>query len=209
LRSIKIKLYFMSTKQNKLIKLFSLILTLNILTACEKDHHDGYSPAKIIAASEKLSIPASVAIPANAPAGNSRVATYYAKGVQIYKAAQAEGGVFVWIFVAPRADLYDHTNKKVGVHGAGPFWTISPADSIFGQAFTPARTAPATEAGSIDWLLLKPKDGTTPTGTFADVDYIQRIATKGGKAPAQAPINLSSTAEMPYEAIYRFTRKNL
>ena len=113
----------------------------------------------------------------------------------------------VWSFVAPRADLYDHSNKKVGNHGAGPFWTISPADSIFGQAFVPARTAPSPE-GSIDWLLLMPKQGTTPTGIFAGVDYIQRIATTGGKAPAQVPVNISDAVEIPYEAIYRFTRMN-
>jgi hypothetical protein len=208
LRSIKIKLYFMSTKQNQLIRLFTLLLSLTVFTGCDRDHHDDYSPARIIAASQKLTIPAAVAIPANAPSGNSRVATYYAKGVQIYKAAQAEGGVFVWVFVAPRAYLYDHTNKKVGTHGAGPFWAISPADSIFAQAFAPARTAPAPEAGSIDWLLLKPKDGTTPTGLFADVDYIQRIDTRGGTAPSQAPANITSTIEVPYEAVYRFTKKN-
>jgi hypothetical protein len=38
------------------------------------------SPARFIAASEKLSIPAAIALPSNSSNGNTRVATYYAKG---------------------------------------------------------------------------------------------------------------------------------
>jgi len=53
-----------------------------------------------------------------------------------------------------------------------------------------------------------PKTGTTPTGIFADVDYIQRIATKGGKAPLTPPANLSETISVKYKAVYRFTRIN-
>jgi len=193
------------------MSLLLLLFALTIFSGCEHDHDLPSSPARQIAASEKLSIPDAVAVPANSPNGNTRVVTYYAKGFQLYKAKKVEGSdpaIFEWSFVAPKADLYDHSNRKVGNHGAGPFWTISPADSIFGQAFSPARTAPAQDAGSIDWLLLMPKIGKTPTGIFAEVDYIQRIATKGGKAPAQAPANADATAEVPYEAIYRFTKKN-
>lgn len=201
----------MSTKLKQAISLMPLLFALIIFAGCDHDHDFPSSPAGQIAESEKLIIPGAVAVPVNSPNGNTRVITFYAKGLQLYKAKKVEGSdpaTFEWSFVAPKADLYDYSNKKVGNHGAGPFWTISPADSIFGQAFTPARTAPAQDAGSIDWLLLMPKDGKTPTGIFADVDYIQRIATKGGKAPAQAPSNLNGTAEVPYEAIYRFTKKN-
>ncbi|HEX7844800.1 MAG TPA: DUF3455 domain-containing protein, partial [Chitinophagaceae bacterium] len=84
----------------------------------------------------------------------------------------------------------------------------SPMDSIFAQQFSPARTAPSPDAGSIDWLLLKPKAGTTPTGIFADVDYIQRIATKGGKAPLTAPASINETVDVKYKTVYRFTKIN-
>lgn len=173
---------------------------------------NGNSPAAHIEASENLDIPAAVAVPANLPNGNTRVATFYAVGVQKYKArikAGSDSVAYEWVFVAPQAELYDITNAKVGMHGAGPFWTISPSDSIFAQQFSPARTAPSPDLESIDWLLLRPKAGTTPTGIFADVDYIQRIATKGGKAPLTPPASLTETAEVKYKTVYRFTKINL
>ena len=171
----------------------------------------GNSPAAHIAASENLNIPAIVAVPENLPNGNTRVATYYAVGVQKYKARIKAGSdpvSYEWVFVAPEADLYDFTNAEVGTHGAGPFWEISAADSIFAQQFSPARTAPSPDPESIDWLLLMPKVGTTPTGIFAGVDYIQRIATKGGKAPLTPPTSLTQTADVKYKTVYRFTRIN-
>jgi len=171
----------------------------------------GNSPAAHIAASESLVIPATITLPENLPNGNTRVATFYAVGVQKYKARIKAGSnpvEYEWVFVAPQANLYDITNTKVGTHGAGPFWEISSLDSIFAQHFSPARTAPSPDAESIDWLLLMPKNGTTPTGIFADVDYIQRIDTKDGKAPLAPPANLTQTAEVKYKAVYRFTKKN-
>ncbi|HET9747637.1 MAG TPA: DUF3455 domain-containing protein [Chitinophagaceae bacterium] len=172
---------------------------------------NGNSPAAHIAASENLAIPAAVSVPDNLPNGNTRVATYYGLGVQKYKARIKAGSdpvAYEWVFVAPQADLYDITNTKVGTHGAGPFWTTSSSDSIFAQHFTPARTAPSEDPESIDWLLLKPKAGTTPTGIFAEVDYIQRIATKGGKAPLTPPASITDTADVKYKTVYRFTKMN-
>lgn len=173
---------------------------------------NGNSPAAQIAASESLIIPTSLSVPENLPNGNSRVATFYAVGVQKYKARIKAGSdpvAFEWIFVAPQADLYDVTNAKVGTHGTGPFWQISPLDSIFAQQFNPAKTAPSEDPESIDWLLLMPKTGTTPTGIFDGVDYIQRIATKGGKAPSTPPSDINETIEVKYKAVYRFTKINL
>jgi len=173
-------------------------------------HKNKHTPAAFIAASEKLAIPVAVDLPENLPYGNNRVATYYAVGVQKYKAREKAGSyplAYEWVFVAPQADLYDARNAKVGTHGAGPFWQLSARDSIFGQQFSPAKTSPG-EPGSIDWLLLMPKAGTTPTGIFAGVDYIQRIATKGGIAPAKPPKKATDMVEVKYQAVYRFTKKN-
>lgn len=172
---------------------------------------NGNSPTAHIIASESLTIPVIVSVPENLPNGNTRVATYYAVGVQKYKARIKAGSdpvSYEWVFVAPQADLYDITNAKVGTHGAGPFWSTSPLDLIFGQQFSPARTAPSPDPESIDWLLLMPKIGTTPTGIFADVDYIQRIATKGGKAPLTPPSDINETIDVKYKTVYRFTKIN-
>lgn len=192
-----------------LIYCLSFILTL--LYSCKKESTGkSNTPAYKIEESEKLIIPAEVDLPANMPAGNTRVATYYAEGVQKYK-AQAKAGsspvVYEWIFVAPKADLYDGTNKKIGTHGAGPYWALSATDSIFAQQFSPAKSA-TPDINSIAWLQLMPKVGKIPTGIFANVNYVQRIATTGGKAPATAPANITDTADVFYTAVYRFVKKN-
>lgn len=169
-------------------------------------------PAYYITKSEKLVIPEAIELPANLPGGNTRVETYFAEGVQKYKAQQKAGSdpvTYEWVFVAPQADLYDKTNKKIGTHSAGPSWQLfGSADSIFAQHFSPPKTAPAPDPSSIDWLLLMPKAGKTPTGVFANVAYIQRIATQGGKAPAIPPASITETTEVKYTAVYRFTGKN-
>ncbi len=200
----------MKKKKNTTVLLLPLLFMITML-ACEKNEPiNSDLPAYQIKASEKLSIPAEIELPINSPYGNSRIATYYATGVQKYKAQQKAGsetGVFEWVFVAPQADLFDVTNKKIGTHGTGPYWALSATDSIFAQQFTPAKTA-SPDANSIAWLLLMPKTGTTPTGIFSNVAYIQRIATTGGKAPATAPATASQTVDIPYTAIYRFSKKN-
>ena len=199
---------------SKFFKGAFLAMTLSalVLASCNKnkdDKPDTSSPAYFIAQSESLAIPDAVALPANPPNGNTRVATFFADGVQKYKAQVIPGSdpvAFQWVFVAPQADLYDVTNKKVGTHSAGPDWQLSAADSMFGQAFTPAKTAPGGDATSIDWLLLMPKTGKAPTGVFANVLYVQRIATKGGKAPATPPATANDAVDVKYTAIYRFSK---
>lgn len=199
------------TKITRPALLLKLLVFAAVLTSCKKNKDvEVNTPAYHIAESENLIIPAAVGLPVDQPGGFTRVATYYAEGVQKYK-AQAKAGVpgsYEWVFVAPQADLFDASNKKVGTHGAGPFWQLSAADSLYAQHYTPAKTIASPDAGSIDWLMLKPKEGKTPTGIFAGVAFIQRIATVGGKAPSVLPTNDSQTAEVKYTAIYRFTQKS-
>src|SRR5215471_4618620 len=80
-----------------------------ILLSCSHDKVnnmiDTSSPAYHITQSESATIPAEIALPDNAPAGNSRVATFYAVGVQKYKAQEVQGSnptTFQWVFVAPQ-----------------------------------------------------------------------------------------------------------
>ena len=214
--------------QKKILKNLMLIaVTLPLVISCKRDYFanpstaesssfaaptgESYnSPAAHIAASEKLIIPAEIDLPVN-PNGNTRVATFYAEGVQKYKSqliTGSEPATYQWVFVAPQADLFDATNAKVGTHSAGPTWQLSALDSIYGQQYSPPKTAASPDAGSIDWLLLKVKTGTTPTGIFTSVSYIQRIATKGGKAPSTPPTRANQTVDVKYKAVYRFTKIN-
>jgi len=199
-------------KKNFKAALLAPALFAVVMMSCTHDKvSDTNSPAFHITESERLVIPASIELPANLPNGNTRVATFYADGVQKYRAQIVAGSnpeVYEWVFVAPQADLYDITDQKAGTHSAGPDWQLSAADSMFGQSFTPPRTAPSADPNSIDWLLLMPKTGKTPTGIFADVSYVQRIATNGGKAPATPPVNATDVVDVHYTAIYRFTKQN-
>lgn len=187
-----------------------LISTLT--SACRRDIEiDNHSPAFHIRQSEKLEIPGGIGLPDN-PKGYSRVATYFAEGVQKYKAQLKPGSntvTYEWVFVAPQADLYDETNKKVGTHSAGPTWQLTgTSDSIYAQQLSPPKAAPSPDPASIDWLLLMTKTGKTPTGIFSNVSYIHRIATKGGKAPARLPIDAGETVDVKYTAVYRFIKRN-
>lgn len=199
---------------NRLFIALTFIILFNaiaVLYSCKKSKptEDTNSPAYQIKQSESLFIPATVALPLNEPKGNSRVATLYAEGVQKYKAEQIAGtNAYKWVFVAPKATLYDATNKQVGIHSAGPTWQLFGGDTIYAQPFTPARTEPSPNGYSIDWLLLMPKDGKTATGIFSNVSYIQRIGTVGGKAPATPPTSATDTVDVKYTAIYRFSKKN-
>lgn len=204
-------------KKNQLKKtlLISGMFSIAVMS-CTRDKVDPIvdtnSPAYQITQSENLVIPDAIALPANLPKGNSRVATFFADGFQKYKAQEIPNSnpvAYQWVFVAPLADLYDATNKKVGTHSAGPNWQLSAADSMYGQAFNPARAAASPDANSIDWLLLMPKTGKPPIGFFANVSYVERIDTKGGKAPATPPTNPSETANVHYTAVYRFSKMNL
>jgi hypothetical protein len=200
-------------KKNISLKSFSIAALFLLMIACKPDHQEHYdSPAWHIQVSEKLVIPAAVELPGSHPGNSTRVATFYAEGVQKYKAKEKPGSdpvSYEWAFVAPQADLFDITNKKVGTHSAGPAWQLfENKGSIYAQHFSPAKTAPSPDPASIDWLLLMPKEGTTPTGVFGNVAYIQRIATQGGKAPSTAPTKATDTVDVKYTAVYRFTKKH-
>jgi hypothetical protein len=189
------------------------LLSSAMLFSCtrEKGHMDVTSPAYHISQSETISIPQAIQLPQNLPNGNSLIATFYAIGVQKYKAQQIPGSnplAYQWVFVAPEADLYNSTNSKVGTLSAGPAWQLSPADSMFGQNFNPPRTVPSPDPESIDWLLLMPQTGKMATGVFANVTYVQCIDTHGGKPPGTLPVNAGQTINVGYTAVYRFSMKN-
>ncbi|MBC7936690.1 MAG: DUF3455 domain-containing protein [Rhizobacter sp.] len=204
----------MHLKQNGYLhSALAITFLVTALVACNREKETiTNSPAYPFIQSEKLIIPAAIALPQNLPGGNSRVATYFAEGVQKYRSQQIAGSspaTYEWIFVAPQANLYDINGDKVGTHSAGPSWQLTGVnDSIYGQQFSPPQFAPGTDASSIDWLLLKPQAGRAPTGIFEKVSYIQRIATAGGKAPFRLPNGPGETVDVIYTAMYRFTKIN-
>jgi hypothetical protein len=128
-----------------------------------------------------LSYPAGAQeIPAQlkAPAGEELLLRVHAKGDQIY-ACKGDGGKFAWALKAPDAQLFDKDGKVFGKHFAGPSWEASDGSRVTGKAIA---NVPSPDASAIPWLLVNvlTHEGS---GALSRVTSIQRIDTKGGKAP--------------------------
>lgn len=122
-------------------------------------------------------------------------------GVQVYECMKKDAE-YAWTLRAPDARLVDREGKTVGRHFAGPTWAANDGSSIQGQV---SATVPAPDAGSVGWLLLKvvKHDGT---GVFESIQSVQRLNTKGGKAPPSGcdSGHEHTTVREPYEADYFF-----
>lgn len=112
-----------------------------------------------------------------APEGAKLILHARAKGDQIYTCKQ-EGAQFSWTLKAPDAQLFDESGKAIGHHFAGPTWQLSDSSSVTGKVA--ARFDPPD---AIPWLLLTAVDHSG-NGLMNNVTHIQRLNTKGGKAPA-------------------------
>ena len=126
-----------------------------------------------------------------------------AKGVQIYECrASKDAGTVDWVLVAPEADLFGTSGKKVGRHYAGPRWESSDGSTIAG---TLKERIDAPQADAIPWLLLTAKS-VGPEGSFSKVTSVQRVSTVGGAAPKTgcSSASVGQVARMPYTADYYF-----
>lgn len=128
-----------------------------------------------------------------------------ATGVQIYECAAKpdDARTFSWKLKAPEADLTDERGEKVAHHFAGPTWQARDGSSAVGTVLAKA-DAPDSEA--VPWLLLKTV--STGPGLLARVMHVQRLGTRGGKAPATgcdaARAKARAEVRVPYEATYYF-----
>ena len=87
-----------------------------------------------------------------------------------------------WVFVGPMAVLTDRGGKTVGSYSGPPAtWTALDGSKVTGKQLA---TAPAG-AGNLPYQLVQanPAEGQ---GAMTGVTYIQRVALKGGVAPASA-----------------------
>jgi len=129
------------------------------------------------------------------PANEQLVSRVHAKGDQIYT-CKADGGQFVWTLKAPEAQLTDKSGKPFGKHFAGPSWESSDGSRVTGK---PVANAPSPNADSIPWLLVTVVS-RSGEGVLTHVTSIQRINTKGGKAPASGCD--SAHAEQEHRSAY-------
>jgi hypothetical protein len=125
----------------------------------------------------------------------------HAKGDQIY-ACKSDAAQFTWTLKAPDAQLFDKDGKSFGKHFAGPSWEANDGSRVTGKAVA---NAPSPDADSIPWLLVNvlSHDGS---GVLSRATTIQRLNTKGGKAPATGcdASHVGQELRVPYSADYLF-----
>ena len=136
-----------------------------------------------------------------APANEQLLLQVHAKGDQVYTCKE---GVtqFAWTLKAPDAQLFDKDGKPFGKHFAGPSWEANDGSRVKGTAVA---NAPSPDADSIPWLLVNIV-GHEGSGVLSRATTIQRINTKGGKAPASGcdSAHAGQEVRVPYSADYLF-----
>jgi hypothetical protein len=123
------------------------------------------------------------------------------KGDQIYT-CKMDGAEFTWTLKAPEALLFDKAGKPFGKHFAGPSWEAIDGSRVVGKAVA---KAPSPDPDSIPWLLVNIV-GHDENGLLSRVTTVQRLNTKGGKAPASGCDAAHSGQEVrvSYSADYLF-----
>ena len=135
------------------------------------------------------------------PAQEQLLFQVHAKGDQVYS-CKSDGAQFTWTLKAPDAQLFDKDGKPFGKHFAGPSWEANDGSRVTGKAVA---NAPSPDADSIPWLLVTilSHDGS---GVLSRATTIQRLNTKGGKAPASGcdASHAGGEVRVPYSADYLF-----
>jgi hypothetical protein len=149
---------------------------------------------------DQMSLPAAVQV----PAGHKVAMETVGAGDITYecRAKANAAGEYEWVFVGPDAKLMDRGGKTVGkYYGPPATW-----ESMDGSKLTGAQLAvsPAA-AGSIPLQLVK-ANPAMGSGSMSGVTYIQRVATRGGLAPAMAcaATNMGAKQVVKYQADYIF-----
>jgi Protein of unknown function (DUF3455) len=134
------------------------------------------------------------------PANEQLLLQVHAKGDQIYT-CKSDAAQFTWTLKAPDAQLFDNNGKPFGKHFAGPSWEASDGSRVTGKAVA---NSPSPDADSIPWLLLTVV--SHEGGVLSRATSIQRLNTKGGKAPASGcdASHAGQELRVPYSADYRF-----
>ena len=135
------------------------------------------------------------------PANEQLLLEVHAKGDQIYM-CKVDGTQTGWTLKAPDAQLFDKEGKTFGKHFAGPAWESTDGSRVTGKAVA---NEPSPDPDSVAWLLLTAVSHSGE-GALARVTSIQRVNTKGGKAPASGCdlAHVGQELRVPYSAEYRF-----
>ncbi|HXZ14184.1 MAG TPA: DUF3455 domain-containing protein [Candidatus Sulfotelmatobacter sp.] len=135
------------------------------------------------------------------PANEQLLLRVHAKGDQIYT-CKADGTQAAWTLKAPDAQLFDKEGKAFGKHFAGPSWEANDGSRVTGKAVA---NEPSPDPDSIPWLLVTVVS-RSGEGALARVTSIQRLNTKGGKAPSTGcdAAHAGQELRVAYSADYLF-----
>ncbi len=121
------------------------------------------------------------------PKGSRLVQHVYGKGIQLYTCLPSpkDSSVYVWTSQGAQALLYSDKDYRqaVGNHYFNedhkPVWEALDQSKVVGNKL---QQADAPDPNAVPWLLLQ-SISSPDAGRFKAVILIQRINTRGGKAP--------------------------
>ncbi|MDA8454713.1 DUF3455 domain-containing protein [Acidovorax sp. GBBC 3334] len=142
--------------------------------------------------------------PVQVPAGHKVAMETVGKGDITYecRAKKDMPSDYEWVFVGPDAQLWDRKGAAVGRYWGPPAtWESKDGSKV---TATQVAVAPAG-TGNIPLQLVK-ANPAMGAGAMQGVTYIQRVATKGGVAPAAACAagNAGQKQVVKYQADYIF-----
>ena len=138
------------------------------------------------------------------PAGNRVAMETVGVGEIAYQCREKPGaaGQYEWVFVGPKATLNDRRGTAVGsYYGPPATWQSKDGSKL---TATQLAVAPAG-SGNIPLQLVK-ANPAMGQGAMAGVTFIQRVATRGGVAPAVpcGTANAGRSEIVTYQADYIF-----
>lgn len=144
-----------------------------------------------------VTIPSSLAVPSDL----ALILTAKASGAQIYVCSPGKDdpSQLGWSLKAPEATLFDESGATIGKHYGGPSWELTDGSLVTGEV---KAKDPGPNPSAIPWLMLKVANNSGK-GQLAGAQAVQRVATEGGVAPAQA-CEAGQELRIPYSATYLF-----
>lgn len=138
------------------------------------------------------------------PAGHRVALETVGVGEITYECREKAGmtGQAEWVFVGPSAVLNDRAGKAVGrYYGPPATWEAADGSRLTGAQLA---TAPAG-AGNLPYQLVK-ANPAMGSGAMSGITHVQRVALKGGAAPAAGCSAATKGARqvVPYQADYVF-----
>ena len=182
----------MSTQR---FSLLAVVCSTALLAACGSMGSGSMAPMY-----SQANLPASVMV----PAGNRVAMETVGMGDITYECRDKANapGMTEWVFVGPNAVLNDRSGKQVGkYYGPPATWEAMDGSKV---TATQLAVAPAG-AGNIPYQLVK-ANPAMGSGMMTGVTHIQRVAIKGGVAPATvcSPASKGAREIVKYQADYIF-----